>query len=76
LCSTAAHAVCCTNAASSWQTDVLRKGIVGSQDRQARLRATMSDNDYKVFCKVMNSLTNEANKMLIEAKDNSQKFDR
>ena len=29
--------------------DVLRRGIVGSQDRQARLRATMSDAEYKVF---------------------------
>jgi DNA-binding MarR family transcriptional regulator len=61
---------------SALGTDVLRKGIVGSQDRQARLRATMSDADYRVFCKVMTALTNEANNMLIEAKDSSQKDTR
>jgi DNA-binding MarR family transcriptional regulator len=56
---------------SALGTDVLRRGIVGSQDRQARLRATMSDADYKVFSKVMAALTNEANSMLTEAKDKS-----
>ena len=53
--------------------DVLRTGIVGSQDRQARLRATMSDAEYKVFSKVMTALTNEANSMLLEAKDTTMK---
>lgn len=57
-------------------TDVLRRGIVGSQNRQARLRATMSEADYKVFCKVMAILTNEANCMLIEAKDNLPELNR
>jgi DNA-binding MarR family transcriptional regulator len=54
-------------------SEVLRRGIVGSQNRQARLRATMSEADYKVFCKVMATLTNEANNMLFEAKDRSLK---
>jgi hypothetical protein len=31
----------------------------------------MSDAEYKVFSKVMAALTNEANSMLIEAKDKS-----
>jgi DNA-binding MarR family transcriptional regulator len=56
--------------------DVLRRGIVGSQDRQARLRVTMSDAEYKVFSKVMTALTNEANSMLLEAKDHVQKANR
>jgi len=30
----------------------------------------MSEADYKVFCKVMATLTNEANSMLLEAKKN------
>jgi len=48
----------------------LKMGIVGSQDRQARLRGAMSDADYKVFCRVIASLTNEANQMLLESKAN------
>jgi DNA-binding MarR family transcriptional regulator len=55
---------------SAQGSEVLRRGIVGSQNRQARLRATMSEADYKVFCKVMATLTNEANSMLLEAKKN------
>jgi DNA-binding MarR family transcriptional regulator len=58
---------------SAQGSEVLRRGIVGSQNRQARLRATMSEADYKVFCKVMATLTNEANSMLLEAKDHSLK---
>jgi DNA-binding MarR family transcriptional regulator len=57
-------------------SEVLRRGIVGSQNRQARLRAAMSEADYKVFCKVMTTLTNEANSMLLEAKDKSLKVNR
>lgn len=53
--------------------EVLRRGIVGSQNRQARLRATMSEAEYKVFCKVMTRLTNEANCMLVEAKKQEAK---
>lgn len=53
-------------------SEILRRGIVGSQNRQARLRATMSEADYKVFSKVMTTLTNEANSMLREAKIKSQ----
>lgn len=53
-------------------SEILRRGIVGSQNRQARLRAVMSEGDYKVFCKVMTTLTNEANSMLREAKIKSQ----
>ncbi|MEY3886390.1 MAG: hypothetical protein RL650_482 [Pseudomonadota bacterium] len=52
---------------------VLRTGIVGSQNRQARLRAVMSDSEYKVFHKVITALTNEANRMLLEVKGKSQK---
>lgn len=48
--------------------EMLRRGIVGSQKRQTRLRAAMSDADYKVFCKVLASLTLEANNMLQENK--------
>ncbi len=51
--------------------EVLRRGIVGSQNRQARLLATMSEDDYKVFCSVMTRLTHEANCMLLEAKNQS-----
>jgi hypothetical protein len=40
------------------------------------LRAAMSEADYKVFCKVMTTLTNEANSMLLEAKDKSLKVNR
>jgi DNA-binding MarR family transcriptional regulator len=54
-------------------SEVLRRGIVGSQNRQARLRAVVSEGDYKVFCKVMTILTNEASSMLLEAKGNSLK---
>jgi DNA-binding MarR family transcriptional regulator len=53
---------------SAQGSEVLRRGIVGSQNRQARLRATMSEADYKVFCKVMATLTNEANSMLVGVK--------
>lgn len=58
---------------SAQGSEILRRGIVGSQNRQARLRAAMSEADYKVFNKVMTILTNEANSMLIEAKVKSQK---
>lgn len=57
-------------------SDVLRRGIVGSQNRQARLLAAMSESDYKVFSKVLTTLTNEANCMLLEAKEKSQKVNR
>jgi hypothetical protein len=36
----------------------------------------MSDAEYKVFNKVMTALTNEANSMLLEAKDHMQKVIR
>jgi DNA-binding MarR family transcriptional regulator len=48
--------------------EVLRLGIVGSQNRQARLRAVMSDSEFKVFSKLLTSLTHEANSMLLEVK--------
>lgn len=55
---------------TSQGVEVLRRGIVGSQNRQVRLREVMSDSEYKVFSKVMSALTNEANNMLLEAKEN------
>jgi len=50
-------------------TSVLRRGIVGSQQRQDRLRARLSDEDYAVFGRVLASLTEEAKQMLAQAKD-------
>ncbi len=48
---------------------VLRQGIVGSQARQSRLRARLSDADYEVFGRVMDALSDEAQKMLADARD-------
>lgn len=50
-------------------TAVLRRGIVGSTTRQARLRARLSDGDYEAFGRILAALTDEAQKMLAEAKD-------
>ncbi|MEF7612595.1 MarR family winged helix-turn-helix transcriptional regulator [Aquincola sp. MAHUQ-54] len=49
--------------------EVLRRGIVGSQHRQQRLRARISDEDYAVFKRVIEALTDESQRLLEEAKD-------
>jgi DNA-binding MarR family transcriptional regulator len=48
--------------------DVLRRGIVGSQARQARLRGCLSDEDYQVFGKVLALLSAEATSMIEETR--------
>ena len=48
--------------------DVLRRGIVGSQARQARLRSCLSDEDYRVFGKVLALLSAEATSMIEETR--------
>jgi hypothetical protein len=48
--------------------DVLRRGIVGSQARQARLRSCLSDDDYRVFGKVLALLSAEATSMIEETR--------
>ena len=48
---------------------VLRRGIVGSRHRQQRLRARLSDADYALFGRVLESLSDEAHALLREAKD-------
>lgn len=50
-------------------TAVLRRGIVGSQSRQSRLRARLADADYEAFDRIVANLTDEAQKMLAEARD-------
>jgi hypothetical protein len=46
----------------------LRRGIVGSQTRQARLRSCLSDEDYQVFGKVLAQLSAEATLMIEETR--------
>jgi DNA-binding MarR family transcriptional regulator len=48
--------------------EVLRRGIVGSQARQARLRHCLSEDDYQVFGKVLALLSAEATAMLEESR--------
>ncbi len=48
--------------------EVLRRGIVGSQARQARLRSCLSEEDYQVFGKVLALLSAEATAMLEESR--------
>lgn len=49
--------------------EVLRRGIVGSQARQARLRGCLSDEDYEAFGRALDALTAEAKAMLEDAAD-------
>lgn len=51
---------------------VLRQGIVGSQDRQARLRGCVSDADYEAFGRVLAALSAEAQAMLDDARGLSE----
>lgn len=49
--------------------ETLRCGIVGSQARQARLRASLDDADYAAFGRVLATLSAEAQAMLAEARE-------
>lgn len=48
---------------------VLRRGIVGSQARQARLRNCLSDADSETFDRVLTTLSSEAQAMLAESRN-------
>lgn len=48
--------------------EVLRRGIVGSQARQQRLRGCLSDEDYATFGRVLAALSAEAQAMLAESR--------
>ena len=48
--------------------EVLRRGIVGSQARQTRLRSCLSDADYEVFGKALTLLSAEATAMIDESR--------
>lgn len=50
-------------------TQVLRRGIVGSQSRQDRLRASLEDADYEALSRALTALSAEAQKMLTELKE-------
>ena len=47
---------------------VLRHGIVGSQQRQARLRARLSDADYEALGRMLATLSDEAQQMLAQSR--------
>ena len=47
---------------------VLRHGIVGSQQRQARLRARLSDADYEALGRMLATLSDEAQQMLAQTR--------
>jgi DNA-binding MarR family transcriptional regulator len=47
---------------------VLRQGLGGSMERQRRLRACLSDEDYAAFTRALAALTVEAQSMLKERK--------
>ena len=47
---------------------MLRRGIVGSKARQARLRARLSDADYEALGRILATLTDEAQEMLAEVR--------
>lgn len=49
-------------------TAMLRRGIVGSKARQARLRARLSDADYEALGRILATLTDEAQEMLAEVR--------
>lgn len=52
--------------------EVLRRGIVGSQARQARLRACLSEADYEVFGRALAVLSVEATAMVEEVRGSSE----
>jgi DNA-binding MarR family transcriptional regulator len=47
---------------------VLRHGIVGSQLRQARLRARLSDAEYEALGRMLETLSDEAQQMLAQTR--------
>jgi|CXWL01.1.fsa_nt_gi DNA-binding MarR family transcriptional regulator len=47
---------------------LLRRGIVGSQYRQRRLRSRLGDADYDAFGRVLSALTDEAHLLLQETR--------
>ncbi|MEI8266687.1 MAG: MarR family transcriptional regulator [Betaproteobacteria bacterium] len=53
-------------------TAVLRRGVVGSKARQARLRGRLTEADHEVLDRVLATLTDEAQKMLADAKDRAE----
>jgi DNA-binding MarR family transcriptional regulator len=53
-------------------TAVLRRGIVGSKARQARLRGRLTEADHEVLDRVLATLTDEAQKMLADAKERAE----
>lgn len=52
--------------------EVLRRGIVGSQARQVRLRSCLGDEDYRVFGKALALLCAEATAMIEESRGSPQ----
>ena len=44
----------------------LRSGLPGSLERQARLRSRLTDDEYAAFCRALELLGDEANKLLAE----------
>ena len=54
---------------SSAGREVLRQGIVGSQARQDRLRARLSDAEYELLGRLLATLSDEAQKMLADTRE-------
>lgn len=48
-------------------SDALRNGLPASLEREARLRGTISADDYQTFCKVLDTLGAEAQRMVGES---------
>ena len=48
--------------------DVLRAGLVGSLERQERLRASLTREEYEILCRAITVLTEEARTMVAERK--------
>jgi DNA-binding MarR family transcriptional regulator len=48
--------------------DKLKEGLGGSLSRESRLRGQLSDAEYDTFCRVLQTLTVEAQQMLLEAR--------
>ncbi|MGQ0510393.1 MAG: MarR family winged helix-turn-helix transcriptional regulator [Betaproteobacteria bacterium] len=48
---------------------VLRQGVPASLERQRRLRARLGEEDYAVFSRALEALTDEARRMLDKASD-------
>lgn len=47
-------------------TDALRDGLPASLGREARLRSSLSGDDYRIFCKALDTLGDEAKRMAAE----------